>query len=265
MTRHINSFVSLLICTQALGCAPSVGSVTFSDLDGFSDVRSAVWLEQDASALWGEERIHHVIVLSSTPGLCEAYETAYTAYNEHMRDLDSVFSADAQCEIMRETYRDMSRDLGEYTGEGSTLITLIFMEYNELGNYGAEPSEGEHTVGNELEGVLRVYVARYLGDYYNRIEDSFVVSGDDCTVEGFIFPYPVIGFGVEWAYPEVVEFHLARDGSATVDLKGDERIDVEFDARLGDGAGDVDGQFTATHCAIEIEATNYGSGDDDPR
>jgi hypothetical protein len=238
MERLACTLALVATCTLWMGCP---GSVAFTDLDEFGNVNSAVWLEQDTTGAVGDLN-YHAFVLSPTPGLCRAYEDAYTEYETRLQALADAEDGEAQCEAWKSAYSALSDYLGKFTNDGNTMMTMVFSDDEA---FGMEPADGEY--GGDLEAVDRFDLSFtwYTDDYYDVIADNFVVTDGICigdTYGGMLAATDLYG---------------SDGGTATVTHKGDTKIGIEFEATLFDEeaepAGDASGDFTASYCHISFD------------
>ncbi len=238
MTRFACTLALMGACTLWMGCP---GSVSFTDLEKFGNVSSAVWMEQDMTS-GAYEFNYQAFVLSPTPGLCRAYENAYEEYEARLQDLADAEDGDAQCEAWQSAYAALSDYLGKFTNDGNTMMTLYFSDDEA---FATEPSDGEYAGDHEAVDRFDLSLTRYNDDYYDVIAENFVVTDGICIGDTY------------GALLDATDLYVSDGGTATVTHKGDTKIAVEFDATLtdeeGEAAGDASGDFTASYCYISLD------------
>lgn len=272
--RSIGVFVVLAVLVSLLAGCP--GKVEFSELDKFGAVKSAVWLEltmKDPDGEWTT----NVLVVNSKPGLCKAYQQALpemATYNEQIYDLwyDYWYDYDYYydypdfsevCALYEGFYTHLADSFDKFYGPGSNSMTFYLMEIDGQGDseWDVPPEDGIYdAVGDWSE----MDTGRYFDLAVNRYNaNPFRIYSERYAGESEYGCFYFYDYDLYDELDDAIDMYWLSesDGTASLTMKGDKKVKVEFSAGISDedqdSAGTVDGSFTATHCPVTIESDNY--------
>ncbi len=234
--------VILVVSASVLGCT-SAGSVTFEGDEALEDlgtVGSALWVQRD----WYEEdqrHTWHYFVASPEPGLCEASQEGFGAFEEITSDLDAAFSGQAQYDLWIDAYAALDEHLGSYYSEGSIVARMFVVRWDA-----DEPTAGEQPVGGDQEAFF--LIDRYHVDLFDAISDNFHVEDDSFRSDETCMFFPELCEGYSDAY-------TTSDGWVELSFRGSDTIRLEFGVELQEGwdgsaAGTLDGHIDARSCVL---------------
>jgi hypothetical protein len=232
-----------LVTALLTGCP---GSVSFSELEKFGNVQSAVWYEVAYEATEGEDTSAHMLLLHNKAGLCSAYqslEEEMQAFNDYLYSDEAVDDPDGYCGVLIDYYTALADVLQKFGSEGAHELTIGF--YDSSGEFLMEPDDGSYNASTEdSDSWFSLSLARYTDDYYGLLAGSLEEDEVGCGME-----FEVLS--------DATDAYMMESGTTTVSHKGSNKIEVEFDGELIDeseeSAGDASGTFTATHCPIVIQ------------
>ena len=226
-------------------CSP--GHVDVVGIDDFGNLRSAEWLQIE---LDGEDI--ELLALSTAPRMCEELTAAVEAFNDvyggWLEEIEETQDWERFCEDAPEVYAQAADISDSFMGEDQRLIYLGL--YDDDGDP-EDIDDGDYeSDGDGEDGGFFGYV-----NYYD--ENPYRVLADD-----WVDDYPrFCGVDADDLYEEAMQWWTLNDGDMQIERRGDDRVDVVLDAELhdeeGDNDGDIEAEFTATKCVIDVDDDDY--------
>lgn len=232
------SSVALPLVTLA-ACQGSV-TIDSDDVPPFGTVGSSLWLDIDldgeAEPAGNDE--FHILLLSTTAGLCQMLPDVLEACGSVAEDIQESGSCDDGAAL----YERLGEALDPVQGQGARQLAITLVENNQLWS---EPDS----------------------DDYDAIPPGQAASGDSFALSLAVYDEnPWTGLGESWddndceSDDEPDDFantYQADDGRLDLEVKDDTVTgtleDGELDDLDGDDQGDFTLSFSATRCPLEVE------------
>jgi hypothetical protein len=215
----------------ALGLAGCPATVSLSEVDGFSGVASAVWLQ--ASYRGGSQE---VVILSETPSLCAKLQDDLPAYEDLLYD---YAHHEDPCVAAPDFYGDVADLTAPYQREGRSVLTLAVWGAD---GPGTALAEGEWAHDNDH--VLELWLSHVRENPAAVAERQW--SDGACATDA------------EMVEEAVDRWYLSA-GSLTLGLATESRLrgslEGELADELGQAAGTLDLTFGARACPVDLDAT----------
>lgn len=229
--RSAITVAPLLVLLAAPGPGPGcAGSVSFSEVDPFGPVASAVWPQ--ASYRGGT---HDLVILSETPALCSKLQDDLQAYDDLLYD---YAHHDDPCAAAPDFYGEVADLTAPYQRPGRSQMTIEVWGADGPGMPLIEGSwnhEGDH--------VLEVWVDHFRENpalVAQRLWSDGACSTDFEAME------------------EAVDRWYLASGELTLELPSERRLKGtltgELADEMGEPAGSADAQFTARACPVELDS-----------
>ena len=253
-------FLVLFVPLSLMGCQ----KITFSDLDKFGNIKSAVWLDLSVDAEYEDEvEESNTLILSNRPGLCKTLKKVMPEAAVHSdKTMAFVYGDDYDydnyCTAYKEFASYLAEEMDKYLKADSQMVNFDLIEVKD-GDYewGIEPSSGTFAASKGFDADDGSYFSGYVNSYksnpYALLKDALKDEYGDygCWADDEAY---------ETGVDDAVEWWNAEEGNLELTVKGKKVKGVFEGLKLEDSeeksAGDMSGNFAATQCQIDLK-TDY--------